>query len=115
MEQTDICNIGPGEIRKRKNAGWIGLVIAAAMLMLFSLSSADHAWRITLFLPLFFSALGFLQARSRFCVFYGLLGVQNLNDKKPVRVSRRVNPSIILIMEAVVLAMMVTLLVYALA
>jgi hypothetical protein len=76
-----VCNIGPSEIKTRSQTGWIGLgstIILGAALFLFSVHSA---WRVLLFFPAFIAAIGFLQAKMRFCAAFGILGVFNFGPK----------------------------------
>jgi hypothetical protein len=72
-----VCNIGPDEIRRRKRAGWFGLAatfgVWAALLWL----DAPALWRLTLFFPATASAIGFVQAYKRFCVYFGLAALFN--------------------------------------
>lgn len=71
------CNIGPAEIRRRQQAGVMGLLgtlaLGAALLLLDA-----PAWsRLLVALPAMLSLAGFIQARTRFCAAYGLAGVLN--------------------------------------
>jgi hypothetical protein len=60
-----IPNIGSAERRKRLVAGVMTLaasgLLAAALLM----GGADRRWRLVLFLPLWFGALGVFQAKEK--------------------------------------------------
>lgn len=73
-----VCNIGSREIFRRRAVGVAGLVFAAisgyTMLMTDGLTRGA---RWGLFFPLLVSAIGFIQARSRFCLAYGLAGTFN--------------------------------------
>lgn len=71
------CNIGPAEIRRRRNAGIAGAV-ATVVLMVALIAIGAPAWaRLLVFLPAAGAAVGFLQARSRFCVAFALQGIRN--------------------------------------
>ncbi len=71
------CNIGPAEIRRRRDAG-IGGAVATVVLAAVLLAIDAPAWaRLLVFLPAAGAAVGFLQMRSRFCVAYALQGVRN--------------------------------------
>jgi hypothetical protein len=67
-----VCNIGPGEIRKRRALGWIGLVATLVIWAAFVALKTAPGWRLLLFVPAMLAALGFLQAAWRFCAMYGL-------------------------------------------
>ena len=71
------CNIGPAEIARRRRAGIVGigvtLVLAAALIAV----GAPPLVRLAIAVPLAVGILGFLQARARFCVAYGLGGLRN--------------------------------------
>ena len=71
------CNIGKGEIRRRQTVALIGL-----FLMFFSASTIlgteqSRSVRLSIFLPAMIFAVGFIQARKKFCLAYGLAGTFN--------------------------------------
>ena len=72
-----VCNIGPAEIRLRKRLGWWGLLITIVLWALFVWLQLPVVWRVILFLPVFFSATGFLQGFMHFCAGFGMRGVFN--------------------------------------
>lgn len=76
--QPGACNIGPAEIRKRRQAGWATAAAAALLLAALLAFDAPRPWRLTVFIPGFLAAVGFLQARLRFCAAYGLRGIYNV-------------------------------------
>jgi len=73
-----VCNIGPEEIKKRRQVGNIGLIISLIFFILLIVFKANPIWRLLLFFPIFFAATGFLQARMHFCSGYGLRGIYNV-------------------------------------
>ena len=75
-----VCNIGAAEIKKRKQAGWIGLVAIAMLWTLFIWFDAPHIWSLTLFFPTMMSAVGFLQAHMHFCAYFGFASLFNFGD-----------------------------------
>lgn len=75
-----VCNIGPAEIKKRKQAGWTGLIATIALWAIFVWLDVPSIWRITLFLPAMMSATGFLQAYTHFCVYFGFANLFNFGD-----------------------------------
>lgn len=84
MSQTNpgyvpgVCNIGKGEIARRRTVGIAALVFA--VVSGYTLIMADdvaRSARWALFFPLLVSAIGFIQARNKFCLAYGLAGTFN--------------------------------------
>ena len=75
-----VCNIGEEEIKKRKQAGWIGLIATAVLWTLFIWFDILSIWRLTLFLPAMMSATGFLQAYMHFCAYFGFASLFNFGD-----------------------------------
>ena len=71
------CNIGPAEIRRRRQSGWIGLAATAALWVIFLSFGVPAPWRLFLFLPASIGAAGFLQAGMHFCANFGMRGVFN--------------------------------------
>jgi hypothetical protein len=76
-----VCNINTKEIAYRRKAGYFGLglslVVAAALFAL----DVNQYFRIVLVVPVFIAAIGFLQAKNKFCVGYGAAGTQNADDE----------------------------------
>ena len=60
-----VVNIGPGERRKRFNAGIIGLSVGIVLAALLIALRAPAMWRLLLFFPFLFGALGVFQARDK--------------------------------------------------
>ncbi len=58
-------------------AGHIGLAVAIGLLALLIVAGAPHLLRLVLFVPAMGSAVGYLQARLRFCAAFGSRGVYN--------------------------------------
>lgn len=58
------CNIGGGEAARRRAFGWAGLVVGLLLLGILVWSGVDRWWRLLVFIPVFMSASGFLQAHS---------------------------------------------------
>jgi hypothetical protein len=73
------CNIGPEEIARRQRAAQAGLiatiVIGGALVALGAPSGIGP--RLLIALPLTGAAIGWIQARRRFCMAYGLAGTFN--------------------------------------
>jgi hypothetical protein len=75
-----ICNINHAEIAYRRKAGYAGLVAFVVIAAVLFGLSANRYTRLVLFLPAFIAAIGFLQAKNKFCVAYGAAGQQNATD-----------------------------------
>ncbi len=72
-----VCNIGPAEIRRRRQSGWIGVGATILAWALFALFRVPTPWRLFLFFPAMIGASGFLQAALHFCAGFGTRGVFN--------------------------------------
>jgi len=59
-----IANIGPKERRKRLIAGVIFAILALVALVALVAMVSSRWWRLTMVLPVWVSAIGFLQARG---------------------------------------------------
>lgn len=73
-----VCNIGSREILRRRAVGIAALVFAAiSAYTLFVTDDLNKSARWGVFFPLLASAIGFIQARNKFCLAYGLAGTFN--------------------------------------
>lgn len=72
-----VCNIGKSEIKRRKQAGWIGLIATIILYGMFVYLGVPRFWRFVIFVPALISAIGFLQAYMDFCAYFGLRGIFN--------------------------------------
>jgi predicted nucleic acid-binding Zn ribbon protein len=75
-----VCNINPAEVAKRRKAGHFGLVLFIVLLIVLVVLSVSRYIRIILFVPAFISAIGYLQAKNKFCVGYASAGSQHADD-----------------------------------
>jgi hypothetical protein len=76
-----VCNIGPAEIRRRRQSGWIGLGATILLWGAFLIFRVPVPWRLTLFLPATLGATGFFQAGLHFCAAFGMRGVFNFGPQ----------------------------------
>ncbi|WP_100345207.1 hypothetical protein [Compostimonas suwonensis] len=76
-----VCNIGPAEIRMRRTAGVIGLVITALFVAAAVIFGIPTPWRLLVVIPAGLGASGFLQAALHFCARFGMSGLFNLGDE----------------------------------
>ena len=74
------CNISKEEGGLRLVAGWLGTGLTVAATLAFVALGVPALWRLTLLLPAFLAASGFLQAGLHFCANYGLRGVFNVGN-----------------------------------
>lgn len=72
-----VCNINRSEIAYRRKAGYVGLGVSLILAVALFGLGVSRWYRLVLFLPLFIAAIGFLQAKNKFCVAYGANGQQN--------------------------------------
>lgn len=72
-----VCNIGPAEIRRRLQSGWVGLGATILLWAAFVMFRVPAAWRLLVFIPAMTGATGFLQAGLHFCAAFGMRGVFN--------------------------------------
>lgn len=69
------CNIGPAEIKRRRQGALIGAILFAFTTLLFVITNAPTSTRLLIFIPALLFTVGIIQSRRQFCVAYGFLGV----------------------------------------
>jgi hypothetical protein len=74
------CNIGNAEIKRRKSLGIVFLIISCVLIVILFVFSQPKFYRMLSTVPLFISALGFLQAKSKFCAYFGIIGLENFKN-----------------------------------
>ena len=82
------CNIGKGEVRRRKFVALIGAVITLTTATTLFTTDQSRVARLSIFIPAIIFAIGFVQSRKKFCLAYGLAGTFNfggLGDVKRVQ------------------------------
>jgi hypothetical protein len=82
------CNIGKGEVRRRKFVALIGAVITLTTATTLFTTDQSRIARLSIFIPAIIFAIGFVQSRKKFCLAYGLAGTFNfggLGDVKRVQ------------------------------
>ena len=75
------CNIGTAEIHRRYQVAIIGGILYLILALSFILADVSLALRLTIFLPAMMCSVGYIQARRKFCLAYGFLGVFNFGAK----------------------------------
>jgi hypothetical protein len=74
-----VSNIGREEINKRLQFGVVAILITIVSYFLLVYFDVSKAIRFLLFIPATISSVGFLQARMRFCVYYGMAAMFNFD------------------------------------
>ncbi len=75
------CNIGKSEIERRKQGGWIGLIVTVILYAILAYFEIPRIWRLIIFFPATMAVIGFLQARMHFCAYFGMVGVFNFGPE----------------------------------
>ncbi len=116
--QAGACNIGPSEIKRRRQGALVGAVLFAVTTILFVVSNASTSTRLVTFIPALLFAVGMIQSKRRFCVAYGFMGVfsfEKLGDTKKVTVNQDLKAdkkyAVKLLLQSVVIAIVLTALV----
>ena len=71
------CNIGQAEIHQRYRVAIIGIVIYLAVSTYLVITDAPTIDRLFIFFPAMAASVGYVQARKKFCLAYGYMGVFN--------------------------------------
>ena len=75
--QPGVCNIGPAEIRRRRNVGHIGAAATLVVVAVLIAIGAPPWTRLAAALPAAVAASGYIQARTRFCAGFAQRGIFN--------------------------------------
>jgi hypothetical protein len=71
------CNIGPSEIRRRRAFGLFAAAVTVVLAVILVATDSPTWARLLIFFSAAGAAVGFLQARYRFCVSFAIAGVSN--------------------------------------
>ena len=71
------CNIGPAEIRRRRAFGLFAAAVTVVLAVILVATGSPSWMRLLIFFSATGAAVGFLQARYRFCVSFAISGVSN--------------------------------------
>jgi len=87
--QSGVCNINSAEVAYRKRWGYIGAYLFIVLGGIMLLGEAYWWMRLILFAPAYVGAIGFLQARNRFCIYYAAAAQQQAAEsaRRPRQVS----------------------------
>jgi hypothetical protein len=72
------CNIGPAEIKRRYQAAIVGGIAYLISAIALIARDASTSSRLVAFLPAMAASVGYVQARRKFCLAYGLAGLFSL-------------------------------------
>jgi hypothetical protein len=116
--QAGACNIGPSEIKRRRQGALVGAVLFAITTILFVVTDASTSTRLVTFIPALLFAVGMIQSKRRFCVAYGFMGVfsfEKLGDTKKITVNQDLKAdrkyAVKLLLQSVAIAIVLTALV----
>jgi hypothetical protein len=84
------CNIGEGEINRRRIVAAIGFVLSLSALTTFITTDVSQSARVGIFIPLLVMSIGWVQSRKKFCLAYGFTGTFNFG--KLGQISRVADP-----------------------
>ena len=111
------CNIGPAEIKRRKQGAYLGGALYLIVSISLNASDASKSARLWVFLPAALFAVGYIQSKRKFCVAYGFLGIFNfekLGKTTKIKVNQELKAdrkyAIKLSVQALLLAIILTLL-----
>ncbi len=76
--QPGVCNIGPAEIQRRRQFGYLGIAATVALGGVLLAVDAPAVARLLVAAPAAAGLEGFIQARLHFCAGYGMAGLRNL-------------------------------------
>lgn len=83
-EHTDYvagsCNIGSTEVHRRFQVAILGSALYIAFAIFIVIADASNWVRAIAFAPAMAASVGFNQAKRRFCLAYGLMGVFNFKS-----------------------------------
>ncbi len=115
------CNIGIREIRRRQLIGGIGLFLTISTIFGFANHHSSRMARFSTFLPALVMSIGYLQARKKFCLAFGLSGLFNFgklgSTKRVASIDDRKidrDAAIRLLIQSAAMAALVTALVFLL-
>jgi hypothetical protein len=78
--QPGVCNIGPAEVRRRRQIGYLGIAGAIGLGAMLLAADAPAALRLAVAAPATIGLSGLAQAHLRFCAGYGMAGLRNLGQ-----------------------------------
>ncbi len=80
--RAGVCNIGPKEIARRRNAGIAAVLFAVGLGVALVAIDAPAMLRAIVLLPLWGGLVSLEQARRKFCVAYAFGGIRGANQSE---------------------------------
>ena len=118
--QPGVCNIGGPEVARRKQVSYLGGILYLAMTIATVAADLSQQIRTLVFFPAILFAVGYIQARKKFCFAFGLLGTFNFVElgkiskvASPEEIAADRKAALIIIGQALVVALAMTLLALA--
>ena len=74
------CNIGGGELTRRRVVALLGLILTLSSAATLISTEASRQSRLGIFLPALVMSVGWVQSRKRFCLAYGFAGTFNFGS-----------------------------------
>jgi hypothetical protein len=74
------CNIGGGEVTRRRMVAILGLILTLSSSATLISNEATRQSRLAIFLPALVMSIGWVQSRKRFCLAYGFAGTFNFGS-----------------------------------
>jgi hypothetical protein len=87
---AEACNIGPAEIRRRRQGAVAGVAVSGALTALALAVDAPPAVRLALALPYAGAIVSILQVRWRVCVNFAARGIANFGELGEERAAEQV-------------------------
>ncbi|MBV9209623.1 MAG: hypothetical protein JOZ52_03285 [Acidobacteria bacterium] len=78
-KDSDVCNIGARERRKRRLLGFVCLAVGVATAFVLVVYNAPRWSRAVIFFPIWIGGLGLMQARDRVCIALAARGMRNMD------------------------------------
>lgn len=75
-----VCNINPSEVAYRRKAYYLGLGIGVPLFIALLVLGASPLLSLIMFIPGWIGAIGYLQAKHKFCVGYAASGVHSASE-----------------------------------
>jgi len=115
------CNIGNGEVNRRRMVALIGLILSLSAIATFISTGAPRSARFGVFIPLLVMSVGSVQSRKKFCLAFGFAGTFNFGKmgeisrvSDPVARSADRRTALIIFAQSALYAVLLTLAVVAL-
>jgi len=75
--QPGVCNIGGAEVKRRKRVAQLGAIFFILFAIYAVVNNISSSASAVAFFPAMLAAVGYVQARKKFCFAFGLMGTFN--------------------------------------